>query len=98
MVGLGPSQKSLASRQSECSHTIFVFDDNDIVKVMDAYGNLLLDTFSDEELRQRECTAVGMVHRQHADDDASKYCPHRVGDYWDSYNPRLTGIDPTPQT
>lgn len=98
MQGQGPKLKTLASGQSECSHTIFVFEDSNISKVLDAYGYLLLDTFSDEEIQQGESTAVGMVHRQQDDDGPSKYCPHRVGDYWNSYNPKLTGIDPTPQT
>jgi hypothetical protein len=98
MLGQGPRLKTLASGQSECSHTIFTFEDNDITKVLDAYGNLLFDTFSDNELQHGYFTAVGMVHRNQDDDDVSKYCPHRVGDYWSGYNPKLTGIDPTPQT
>jgi DNA helicase II / ATP-dependent DNA helicase PcrA len=98
MQGHGPKLKTLASGQSECCHTIFVFEDSNITKVLDAYGNLLLNTFTDEELLQGESTAVGMVHRHQDDDGVSKYCPHRVGDYWNSYNPKLTGVDPRPQT
>jgi DNA helicase-2/ATP-dependent DNA helicase PcrA len=98
MVGQGPTVKTLTSGKSECANTIFVFEDGSISKVLDAYGDLLLDTFSDEGLRDCtfSATAVGMVHRQQSDNDASKYCPHRVGDYWSSYNPRLTGMDATP--
>jgi len=98
MLGQGPRLKMLASGQSECSHTIFAFEDKDILKVLDMYGNLLFDTFSDNELQNGCFTAVGMVHRNQDDDEVSKYCPHRVGDYWNGYNPKLTGIDPTPQT
>jgi hypothetical protein len=98
MLGQGPRLKALASGQSECSHTIFAFEDKDILKVLDVYGNLLFDTFSDSELQNGCFNAVGMVHRNQDDDEVSKYCPHRVGDYWNGYNPKLTGIDPTPQT
>lgn len=98
MQGHGPKLKTLASGQSECNHTIFVFEDSNISKVLDAYGNLLLNTFADEELQMGELTAIGMVHRQQDDDEVSKYCAHRVGDYWNSYNSKLTGVDPRPQT
>jgi hypothetical protein len=98
MVGQGPKLKTLESGQSECSHTIFLFEDDSIGKVMAAYGDLLLDTFSEQEVREGQFTAVGMVHRLQGGEDATKHCPHRVGDYWNSYNPKLTGMDPTPQT
>ena len=98
MLGQGPKLKTLASGQSECSHTIFAFEDKDILKVLDVYGNLLFDTFSDNELQNGYFTAVGMVHKNQDDDEVSKYCPHRVGDYWSGYNPKITGIDSTPQT
>jgi hypothetical protein len=98
MKGHGPQEKTIASEQAECNHTVFAFENENMSKVLDAYGNLLLDTFSDDELRHGEFTAIGMVHKQQDDDGPSMCYPHRVGDYWSDYNPKLAGVDPTPQT
>jgi len=98
LQGLGP-KKSLASGSPAGQHTIFLFDENSASKVLDAYGELLLETFSDLELRE-ECfiaTAVGQIHRPPDEDNDHKF-PHHVGHYWPDYDPELTKHDPTPQT
>lgn len=98
LQGLGP-RKRLASGAQAGQHTIFLFDKNSATKVLDAYGELLLDTFSDLELREDwfTATAVGQVHRPPDEDNDNKF-PHHVGDYWTDYDPELTKQDPTPQT
>jgi hypothetical protein len=98
MNGQGPKDKAIPMERAECCHTVFAFEEGDVSKVLGAYGMLLLNTFSDDELRDECVAAIGMVHKQQDADGASKYCPHRVGDYWNDYNPKLTGVAPTPQT
>lgn len=98
LQGLGPT-KPLAKGSPAGQHTIFLFDENSATKVFDAYGELLLDTFSDLELHE-ECfaaTAVGQRHRP-PDEGKDRRFPHHIGHYWSDYDPELTKHDPTPQT
>lgn len=98
LQGLGP-KKPLESGSPAGQHTIFLFDENSAAKVLDAYGELLLDTFSDLELHEEwfAATAVGQVHRPPDEDDDHKF-PHHVRRYWPDYDPELTKHDPNPQT
>lgn len=101
LQGLGP-KKPLASGSPAGQHTIFLFDENSAAKVLDAYGELLLDTFSDLELHEEwfAATAVGQRHRppkEDKDDKDDKF-PHHVGHYWLDYDPELTKHDPIPWT
>jgi DNA helicase II / ATP-dependent DNA helicase PcrA len=97
LKGLGP-KKSLASG-SEGQHTIFLFDEHSATKVLEAYGSLLLETFSDLELREEwfTATAIGQIHRPSDEEKENKF-PHHIGHYWPDYDPELTKHDPTPQT
>jgi uncharacterized protein (TIGR02246 family) len=63
----------------EGEHTIFLFENGSAMKVLDAYGELLLQTFSEKELRAGVFTAVGQVHRPSATSSAQKF-PQHVGD------------------
>lgn len=98
LKGLGP-RKLLASGSPVGRHTIFLFEENSAAKVLDAYGELLLDTFSDLELREEwfTATAVGQVHKPPDEDKHHKF-PHHIGQYWSDYDPELTKHDPTPRT
>ena len=96
LKGHGP-KKPLVSGAEEGPHTIFLFDDNSVSNVMDAYAGLLLETFSDQELREGTFTAVGQVHRP-PDTETSDHFPRHVGQYWPEYDPELTSQDPKPQT
>lgn len=98
LQGLGP-KKPLASGSPAGQHTIFLFDENSAAKVLDAYGELLLETFSDLELHEEwfAATAVGQRHRPPDEDKDDKF-PHHIGHYWLDYDPELTKHDPTPQT
>lgn len=97
LKGHGP-KKPLESG-SEGQHTIFLFDKHSATKVLEAYGELLLETFSDLELREERFTAttVGQIHRPPTEDDDHKF-PHHVGHYWPDYDPELSKRDPTPRT
>lgn len=98
LQGLGP-KKPLASGLPAGLHTIFLFDKNSADRVLDAYGELLLDTFSDLELHEEwfAATAVGQRHRPPDEDKDPKF-PHHIGHYWLDYDPELTKHNPTPQT
>jgi hypothetical protein len=96
LVGQGPMDP-LASGKPEGAHTVFLFDGNATGGVLDAYAGLLLDTFSEQELRDGDFTAIGQVHRPPKDGRPEK-SPHHVGNYWPHYDPELTKAEPKPQT
>lgn len=93
LKGQGPKQP-LAS---EARHTIFLFDDDSANKVLDAYGELLIETFSEQELVDVKFVAVGQIHRP-PDEEADQKSPHHIGHYWPEYDPELTRPDPKPKT
>jgi DNA helicase II / ATP-dependent DNA helicase PcrA len=98
LQGLGP-KKPLTSGSQAGQHTIFLFDENSAAKVLEAYGELLLETFSDLELREEwfVAMAVGQVHKP-PDEDVDHKFPHHVGHYWPEYDPELAKQEPTPRT
>ncbi len=63
-------------------------------RVLPAYGNLLLDTFSAKELREGLFKAVGQVHSSLED----SHFPAHVSHYWDAYDPDLSRSEPRPKT
>ena len=93
LQGHGP-QKCLASGTEEGEHTIFLFGDDGINRVLQDYAELLLGTFSADELREGTFAAVGMIHR--GEGEAHK--PHHVGHYWAEYDSELGRTDPKPPT
>lgn len=93
LKGHGPS-KPLASGSSDARHTIFLFDDVGSGKVLYAYAELLMDTFSGQELREGTFTAIGQVHNPEKDD----HKPRHVGHYGPEYAPGLTRADPASET
>lgn len=97
LKGQGPKKKLLASGVLEEQHTVFLFEDDSANKILDAYGELLLQTFSEQELREGMFTAVGQVHRPPPVGSAQKF-PQHIGDYWPDYDPELASRDPKPQT
>ena len=94
MQGQGP-KKTLDSGSVKARHTLFLFDVKDMTKVLDAYGQLLIETFSIGELREGTFTAIGQVHRPPEAESAAKR-PSYVGHYWPDYAPELSGRDPKP--
>ncbi len=91
LKGHGPSTRRL-SRHHEGRHTIFLFDDDDAGKVLDAYAALLIETFSEPELVKGPFVAVGQVHKVKGDDQK----PRHVGHYWPDYDPELSKPEPRP--
>ncbi len=96
LKGHGPT-KRLASGAKNGPHTIFLFDVNSAGKVMGAYAELLVETFSEKELREGTFTAVGQVHKPPDKEEDHKF-PHHVGHYWPDYDPELSTRESKPAT
>lgn len=93
LEGQGPKQP-LASGEPDAPHSVFLFDRNADSKVLEAYGSLLIDTFSDQELLVGEFVAIGQVHKPKGDD----HRPRHVGHYWPDYEPELSKAEPKPRS
>jgi DNA helicase-2/ATP-dependent DNA helicase PcrA len=93
LKGHGPSE-TLVSGRAEGPHTLFVFDEGIIDGVLDAYAELLIQTFSEEALSRGVFTAVGQIHEAKRDDPK----PCHVGHYWPAYDPKSGGAEPRPST
>lgn len=93
LKGQGPKQKPPVSGSVEGEHSIFLFENDGATKVLHAYGELLLQTFSEQELRKGVFTAIGQVHRPPPTSSEEKR-PQHVGDYWPAYDPELARRDP----
>jgi DNA helicase-2/ATP-dependent DNA helicase PcrA len=96
LKGQGP-KKPLASGAPEGRHTIFLFNGDSAAQVLDAFADLLIETFSDSELRDGTFWAIGQVHRPPIEEEGQKF-PHHIGHYWPRYDPELTKTDPHPET
>lgn len=79
---------SIVFSDKNIKHTIFLFAKKSIDKVLPAYGKLLLDTFTDEELEKYGgCYAVGQTLKSNDTDEQqldinSKKYPQIVRCYW----------------
>jgi superfamily I DNA/RNA helicase len=96
LKGEGP-KILLASGEQEAPHTIFLFDDVDVAKVLPGYAKLLLRSFSERELLDGNFWAVGQIHRPPKTPDNTKF-PHYVGHYWSDYDAEIARTDPKPKT
>lgn len=94
--GLQGKRQAAAGTESDTSgkHTIFLFDDKSVDRVLEAYATYLIEVFSKDELRKGTFTAVGAVHRPSADDNVPRY----VGHYWPVYDHEFGLSDPQPKT
>lgn len=73
--------------EKNIEHTIFLFKKDKATEVIEKYGKLILDTFSDEELKaygSEGCHVVGMVHVK-KEETTDKNFPRGIYDYWDAY-------------
>lgn len=93
LKGHGP-KRPFASGVPDGPHTIFLFDDDSIARIMNAYGDLLIETFSEQELREGTFKVVGQIHKEKGEG----HKPRHVGHYWPDYDSELTVRDPRPQT
>jgi DNA helicase II / ATP-dependent DNA helicase PcrA len=94
LVGEGPKCRNIPPIQDAAPHTIFLFDDETITRVFDAYGDLILGTFPKDLLRKGVFTAVGQVHRRENDTKRPRHLSH----YWSDYEPELCSKEPKPDS
>jgi len=95
LKGNGP-KRVLSSGKTQGPHTIFLINEHCAKKVLDAFGNLLVSAFSQEELTQGSFFAVGQIHRPPEEEAAHKH-PHHLCHYWPEYNPEFSKSEPTPR-
>ncbi len=93
LVGRGPSVAEIGS-DAAGRHTIFLFSDQTITRVLEVYAAHLSETFTENELRDGTFTAVGAVHRPGVNDNVPRYLRH----YWPEYDHELTSSEPRPAT
>lgn len=94
LTGSGPMPICRGSHITEGPHTIFLFQENTIDRVLPAYADLLIKTFTVDELNQGTFTIIGQVHN----DTGNDHLPRHVGHYWPEYDSELSMVDPQPQT
>jgi hypothetical protein len=92
LKGQGP-QWVLSSGKDQGPHTIFLINQHTTKNVLDAFGNLLVRTFSQEELSNGSFFAVGQVHHPPEEELPHKH-PHYLGHYWPEYNARIARSQP----
>lgn len=84
--------------RNDAKHSIILFDDQDIHKVLPAFAEIIFDSFTDEEIRESSeygFYALGMVHKE-SDSTDSKNNPHSVKDYFEPYQSNITQLRRTP--
>lgn len=80
-------------------HSIFIFQKNKIANVLNEYGKLILETFTDEQLERYQhdgCYAVGLVHNKKGETE-NKHIPKGVYDYWPAYQSKTIDKAYTPK-
>ncbi len=90
MVGEG---KGLSNTNPK--HTIFLFKHGQEEKVLQKYAELLLQTFSDNEITKYKkygCHVLSMVHKL---DDKDNEIAVRLSNYYSEYNPETKKTAPT---
>jgi len=80
---------------SNPKHTIFLFKHGQEEKVLQKYAELLLQTFSDDEISKYKkygCHVLGMVHKL---DNKENEIAVRLSNYYPEYNPETKKTAPT---
>ncbi len=90
----GNRQRKDGEADTTGKHAIFLFDDDSITRVLEAYCAYLIELFSEQELGDGVFTAVGAVHSPTGNDKV----PRHVGHYWPTYDHEINRADPQPQT
>lgn len=85
----------------ECRHTIYLFAKEKIGQVTNEFGDLVLETFSDEELtlyKKAGCHVIGMVHDKKEEETPERQFPKGIYDYWPAYDAKKSNKNTTPQS
>lgn len=80
-------------------HTIFVFPDNNVSAVLDAFGHHVLATLPPSLIGTSAVTAIGAVHKPFTEVNPDhKHYPKTVAHYWAGYRPGAGRQAYRPQT
>jgi hypothetical protein len=93
LVGCGPKAGAVTSDTSG-KHSVFLFSDETVQRVLPSYAEYLCGVFSAEDLRQGDYTAVAAVHQPKKTDMLPRCLRH----YWPRYDPELSPPEPKPKT
>lgn len=80
-------------------HTIFLFDPDSASQVIVEFANLILESFSDDELKENKelgCHVIGMIHNKIGETPTQQF-PKGIYDYWPNYDARKTNKSTTPK-
>lgn len=79
-------QRGTGEAGAGLQHTIFVFPDNDVSMVLDAYGQHVLAAVPAELIGKGAVTAIGAVHKSFEDIGTDhQHYPKTVAHYWEGY-------------
>ena len=95
LAGHGPPPLDAPKTDEVLTNTILLFEPDHCQDVLAAFGGLLLDSFSDVDLRSGHFRAIG--HTGKAPNSADNR-PRSLCDYWAAYQPDLSRQEPHPAT
>ena len=84
-----------------CRHTIYLFAKEKATQVINEFGDLVLNTFSDEELtlyKKAGCHVIGMVHDKKDEETPENQFPKGIYDYWPAYEAKRSNKNTIPQS
>lgn len=81
--------KGVSTEYTDNHNSIILFPDGDAERAVDEYGEILLESFSDEilESNKNRIFAIGMVHNKEKCDVSDPHYPVSVKDYYSIYAP-----------
>lgn len=84
--------------ERESCHTLYLFSKDKAGLVVEEFAQLILNTFSDEELLKNKklgCHVVGMVHDK-KEETPEKHFPKGIYDYWPNYEAKKADRNSNP--
>jgi superfamily I DNA/RNA helicase len=98
LTGIGPT---IWPSGFDFRHSIFLFDDDQIENILPAYGQLLLESFSDSQINHYKfkAAAIGGVKKESDEDvvPGHAHFPKSVCHYWQGFSPQMNKRDPIPR-
>lgn len=84
--------------ERESCHTLYLFSKDKAGRVIEEFAQLILNTFSDEELLKNKklgCHVIGMVHDK-KEETPEKHFPKGIYDYWPNYEAKKADRNSNP--
>ena len=97
LCGIGPRESGSDSYDKK--HAIFLFPDDNVDGVLEAYARHSLDVLGDRAISDGPIAAIGHIHRRDGNvSPGHAHFPKSVSDYWEGYNPEMGKKDAHPRT